>query len=129
MQINWHDSNGDYDTWHWTRPPDVPGTDSRGVSVSVRKRHSLKGLRSVCQIPEDPELQGRAGIVRLKKAGFCDIIVAVAYLPGCSTAPQRKTYRATLSWIRQRLKVAPRRCLELLYDGHEHALGQHSFER
>ena len=78
VETNWNDTNGAFRTWHWTRPPEMAATYPCGVAISLRQQRCLRGVRSECQTPTDPMIQGRAGILRLKRRGICDFICAVA---------------------------------------------------
>ena len=120
-EVHWNQIRGKYQTWNWSRAAATAVTDPSGVSISLRLRRCLRGMKAESQTPRDERLQGRVGCVRWKKPGIIDMACAVVYLPGGQRAADRAVYAACLGWVRETFAALPKRCTELvLIDANTH---------
>ena len=112
-------------SWHWSRPIYSSANDPRGVSLCIRRNRKTTRSRTTAEGPSEENLQGRVGMVRMHKRGYLDLACFVAYLPQGEVTADRRTYAATLEWIRTRIMRLPARCVHLILTDANTHVGEH----
>ena len=101
-------------SWHWSKPIQSSANDPRGVSLCIRRNRKTARSRTTAEGPSEGSLQGRLGMVRMRKRGYLDLACFVAYLPQGEAVADRRTYAAALEWMRTRIMRLPARCVHLI---------------
>ena len=114
-----------YRSWHWSKPIHSTFSDPRGVSLCIRRNRKTARSCITAEGPREENLQGRVGMVRMRKRGYLDLACFVAYLPHGEATADRRTYATTLEWMRTRIMRLPARCVHMvLIDASTH-VGEH----
>lgn len=101
--------------FHWISfPYGVGGSKHAGCAVALRADTSTLG--AVCQVisPSDPQLRGRAGLVRVRAAGYNFTAIVSLCPPSFADGSNRKLLRKLRAWVTNAIHALPARTLPVL---------------
>jgi len=112
----WKESRpqAEYATWYWRRPGSASRNGPRGLCISVRQSRKLRRALTQTEEPDDPELQGPVGLLRLRKRGAFDLACFNVYLSGGHARKELEVRSHALAWLTTQLRHLPSRCLPLV---------------